>query len=72
MMAVVVDRVAPVDVLPILARQEGLLRVDRAAGEAQREALVQPLHFLQEHEVRVERAQAVAQLVDHQAPVELR
>ena len=49
-----------------------MLRIDRAAGEAQREALVQPLHLLQEHEVGVERAQAVAQLVDHQAPVELR
>src|SRR5262249_1523130 len=30
------------------------------------------LDFLQEHDVRAERAQVVAQLVDHQATVELR
>jgi hypothetical protein len=72
MVAMVVDRVAAVDVLPILAGDEFVLRVDRAAGVAQREALVQPLHLLQEDEVRIERAQPVAQLVDHQAPVELR
>jgi hypothetical protein len=49
-----------------------VLRIDRAAGEAHREALVQPLHLLQEHQSGLERAQAVAQLVDHQAAVELR
>ena len=70
--AMVVDRVLTVDVLPLVAGDERVLRVDRAAGEAHGEALVQPLHFLQEHHVGLERAQAVAQLVDHQAAVELR
>ena len=33
--------------------------------------LVLPLHFLQKHEVHVEQAQMVAQLVHHHAPVEM-
>ena len=72
MVAVVVDRVAAVDVLPLVAGEELVLRLDGCAGEAHGEALVQALHFLQEDHVRVERAQAVAQVVDHHAPVEVR
>jgi hypothetical protein len=69
---VVVNRVAAVHVLPVLAGEEGVLRIDRAAGEAHGKALVEPLHLLQEHHVGVERSKAVAQLVDHHAPVEVR
>src|SRR5687768_15727917 len=69
-MPVVVDGVFPVHVLPALAGEELVLSDRRAGGKAQREALVQPLHLLQEYDVRVERAEALAQLVDHHAPVE--
>src|SRR5678815_1758636 len=68
---VVVDGVAAVDVLPALAGQELVLRAGPAA-KTQRETVVQPLHLLQENKVGVERAQAVAQLMDHHAAVELR
>src|SRR5437660_2777841 len=70
--AVVVHRVAAIDVLPRVAGEKRMLRLDRAASEAQGEALIQALHLLQEHEVGVERLQPLAQLVDHHAPVEVR
>src|SRR5688572_30352564 len=68
----IVDRVAAVHMLPVGSGEKFVLRVDRTTGEAQREALVQPLYLLQENEIGVERAQAVAQLVDHEPTVELR
>src|SRR5258706_2330065 len=71
-MTVVVHRVAPIDVLPGVAGEKRMLRLDRRAGEAQGEAPVQALHFLQEHEIRIEQLQALAQLMDHHAPVEVR
>ena len=70
--AVIVDGVAAVDMLPAIAGEEGVLRLFRVRGEAQREALVEPLHFLQKHEVRVEDAQPVAQVMQHHAAVEVR
>ena len=66
-MAVVVDRVAAVDVLPVVARQELVLRAGRAHGEAQGEALVQPLHLLQEHQVGGDAADRFAQRGEHEA-----
>jgi hypothetical protein len=69
---VVVDGVAAVDRLPAVAGQEVVLRLDRAGAEAQREALVEALHLLQEHHIRIERGQAVAQLVNHHAAIEVR
>src|SRR2546427_46354 len=71
-MAVIVDRVAAIDVLPPIAGKEGVLWLDRRTGEAHRKALVQPLHLLQEDDVGIERLQALAQVVDHHAPVEMR
>jgi len=71
-MAVLVDAIAPVGVLPALLGEELVLRGAWPALEAQREAVVDRLHFLQEDEVGVELAQALAQLVDHHAAVERR
>src|SRR5207302_9339913 len=70
--AMVVDCVAAVSMLPLAARKELVLRLGGAGGEAHRVALVQSLHFLQEHEVRIELAQAIAQFVDHHAAIEMR
>src|SRR5882724_2859458 len=70
--AVVVDRVAAVDVLPAVSGEERVLRLDGRAGETQREALVEPLHFLEEDDVGVEGLEPLAQVVDHHAPVEVR
>src|SRR5436853_589986 len=52
--------------------EKRMLRLDRAPGEAHGEALVQPLHLLQEHDVGIERLQALAQIVDHHAALEMR
>src|SRR5437762_3509698 len=58
--------------LPLAVRKELVLRLGGAGGEAHGVALVQSLHFLQEHEVRIELPQAFAQLVDHHAAIEMR
>jgi len=71
--SVVVDRVAPVRVvLPHRARQEFVLRLVGPLVEARRVAPVLSLHFLEKDDVCVEQSQVIAQLVDHQAAVELR
>ncbi len=70
--AMVVDGVAAVSMLPLAARKELVLRLGGAGGEAHRVALVQSLYFLQEHEVRIELPQAFAQFVDHHAAIEMR
>src|SRR5947207_14153780 len=70
--AVVVDGVAAVGMLPLAVRKELVLRLGGAGGEAHGVALVQSLHFLQEHEVRIELPQAFAQLVAHHAAIEMR
>src|SRR2546428_747037 len=57
---------------PLAVRKELVLRLGGAGGEAHGVALVQSLHFLQEHEVRIELPQAFAQLVDHHAAIEVR
>ena len=41
-------------------------------GEAHGEALIDSLHLLQKHQIRLEGAQTVAQFVNDQTPVELR
>src|SRR6185436_19182956 len=51
---------------------EFVLRLPRPGREAKRVALVQARDFLQKNQVRRERPQALAQFVDHHAPVELR
>jgi len=72
-MAVVVDGIAAVgDVVPNLVGEEIVLRFVGPVVEARGVAAVLPQHLLQEDDVRVERAQTVAQLVDHHAAVELR
>src|SRR5256885_8532542 len=58
--------------LPLAVRKELVLRLGGTGGEAHGVALVQSLHFLQEHEVRIELPQAFAQLVDHHAAIEMR
>ena len=72
--AVVVDRVAAVgEIAPHGVGEELVLRLDRpVVAVARGVAVVGALHFLQEHDVGAERAQAVAQLVDHEPPVEER
>ena len=72
MVAVVVDRVAPVHRRPAAFGEVLVLRHAGPSREAQRHALVDTLDFLQEHQIGVERAQSLAQLVNHHAPVELR
>src|SRR5260221_242009 len=64
-MAVVVHGVAAVDVLPGIAGEVGLLRLDRAAGEAQGETMIQPLHLLQEDHVGFENMKSLAQYSVH-------
>src|SRR6185369_16124606 len=59
-------------VLQFVAGEKFVLRFHWPGGEALRVAPVVALHFLQENDVRLERAQALAQLVDHHAPVERR
>jgi hypothetical protein len=49
-----------------------VLALARPGRETLRVALVQAGNLLQEHDVRLERAQALAQLVDHHAAIELR
>ena len=71
--AVVVDRVAPVgEIAPHRVGEELVLRLDRPVAVARGLALVRALHFLQENDVGAERAQPIAQLVDHQPPIEER
>ena len=72
MVTVIVDGVAAVHMLPVLAGKKLVLRFGRAGGKAQRVAMIESLHFLQEHDIRIERAQPVAQLVDHHPAVEMR
>src|SRR6267142_1118817 len=72
-MAVRVDGVAPVgEVGPHLLREKFVLGLGRPVLEAHRVAAVLSLHLLQENDVGAERAQALAQLVDHQAAIKLR
>ena len=67
-MAVVVDHVAAVGgVLPDVLGEEFVLRLLRPVLVALGVAVVQALHFLQEDDVGVELAQAIAQLVHHHA-----
>jgi len=70
--AVVVHGVAPVGVVaPDLVGEKLVLRLLGPVGEARGVAAVLPLHFLQEDDVGVERAQMVAQLVHHHSAVEV-
>ena len=48
-----------------------MLRLARPVGQLARVPEVQALHFLQESDVRVEVAQAIAQFVNHHAAIEL-
>ena len=72
-MAVVIDHVAAVGVVfPDILGKEFVLRFGGPVLVALGMAFMAPLHFLQEHDIGIERAQTVAQLVHHHAAVELR
>src|SRR6478672_6471119 len=69
MVPVRVDGVAPVrDLVPELAGDELVLRASWPVAIAIRVTVVRVQHFLQEQDVRSQAAQALAQLVDHEAP----
>jgi hypothetical protein len=73
MMAVTVDDGFAVgDFLPDLVGDEFVLRLDRPVLVAVGVPLVDTLHFLQKHDVGIELAQLVAQLVNHHPPLEVR
>ena len=69
--AVVIHRIAPVGVLrPDRVGQKFVMRHLRKIGHALRMALVAALHLLQKHQVCRHAAHGLAQLVQHEAPVE--
>src|SRR5205814_4364123 len=69
---VVVYGVAAVCVLQLAVRKDIVWRRVSTGGEGSGIALVKSLHLLQEHDVRIELPQAFAQLVDHNAAIEMR
>ena len=71
MVAVVVHRIAPVGVLrPDSVSQKLVVRHLRKVGQTAGVPVVCAQHFLQEHQVRRHVAHGLAQLMQHEAPVE--
>ena len=73
MMAMIVDRITAVGGLkPAAFGEEMMLRLWRPVEMPLCVPLMQALYFLQEDDVRIETAQAIAQVMDYHAAVELR
>jgi hypothetical protein len=49
-----------------------MLRMRAVKMMARPDTPVRPLHFLQKHDIRVQLAQTLTQLMQHKAPLELR
>ena len=72
-MSFIVHRIFSIcEIRPDRVGQKLILRIAGPVLEARCVPLVLADHFLQKDDIRIERAQTVAQLMDHHPPVEMR